>query len=167
MNNVIINTTLSNESILQIVQQFNAIDPNQPVTVYISSEGGEIRIAETIMDIIEHCSAKITFVASGELCSSAFELFFNTKCFDKRILPQTIGMIHQAKCPYEYNEAGKPADGYSKIVRSNLKRSYLKGIIYLQKLGLTEKEIEDYKSGKDIFFDCARLKQFLKNSQHG
>ena len=71
--------------------------------IYVSSDGGYYSCAQIIIDVINKSQVKTTLIASDRICSSAFILFYFSKC-EIKILNGTYGMIHEISAEFEYRD---------------------------------------------------------------
>lgn len=128
--------------------------------IYLSSDGGFIYVAELIIDLINNNKQDIELIAYNYIGSSAFELFFKSKC-KKRILEGTRGMLHFAKMELTVNQKGKPVN---KTAINFLKEEVSKrNDNLIKKLKLSSKELNKYNKGEDVEFSYNRMLEFLKN----
>ncbi|WP_278502821.1 head maturation protease, ClpP-related [Mitsuokella multacida] len=79
-----------------IKQQLDKIDDNQPLTVYINSNGGSVPAGVAISNMIARHKGPTKAVVDGWACSIATQIFFSA---DKREIPENAYlMIHKPSC---------------------------------------------------------------------
>lgn len=134
----------------------------EEVTVYINSMGGAFYVYKALEDAISQNKDRITLVATGEICSSAFLLFFSVKC-NRRILDGTTGLHHLSGLASVRVSAGnKIHDKYLKFVLDTL--SPEKELEWCRNAGLNEEEISIIASGEDAYFTEERLRELLAST---
>lgn len=92
MNYYHINGTLTSELFDDFIEKANNFKP-EPLTIYLSSPGGEVGVAEAFCDFINNYDYDVTIYAYTEVSSCAGTLFFfsNSK---KVISDKTIVLLH-------------------------------------------------------------------------
>lgn len=165
MNNIYLYGDISKDSVLNFINDFNRLDPQKQITVYLNSEGGGLVEMYMIKDILERCNKPIELVAMGNVMSAAFDLFFEVNVSKKRIISPTIGMTHQAECTVKIKADGKLHDCFYETLNHVVSLDNKKHFKMLKQLGLTEAELKLYNNGEDIYFPTERLNQFLKNAK--
>lgn len=145
----------------KFIYQFNKIPKDEEITVYINSEGGETGHADMFVNMLSAEGHRITLIACGQICSAAFNIFYNTECSKKSIHEDTIGMIHLAYINVNLNEAGKLTTEEDRELLRVHKASRENTLQKLKSLGLTPTELNKVKKGKDVYFTTERLKQLL------
>jgi ATP-dependent Clp protease protease subunit len=66
--------------------------PTKPIELHMSSPGGSVYDMLRLVDVIHQSSAKIIFIGSGEICSSA--AFLMSVCDERILHPNSIIMLH-------------------------------------------------------------------------
>lgn len=163
MNKILINGFGDPELLNAFVKAWGESEktPEKKKDIYISSPGGHVDVFQTITDIINSCPEQCNLIAVGEIHSAAFELFYSVKC-ERRILPFTFGMYHFAYDEILIDEHGKAKEEYGKARLENLKLMRSHTFKFCRKIGMSDKEIKSIKAGKDVYFQAARLQQFLQ-----
>lgn len=164
MNNIYFNGDIDEQNVQVFIGNFNTLDHTQPINVYLNSQGGHLSEGQILRDVLETNGHAITLIASGEISSAAFDVFFNSRVAVKRVLPDTFGMVHQGTYPAALHENGHPTSDLYDIYKNQAINSYKKNILILKKLGLTEDELTRYKEGKNVYFSSKRLIQLLQNA---
>lgn len=149
-------------------QAFNQpLGADEEIIIYLDSPGGRLSYGEIILDVIDKYKDRITLIASGEIFSCAFNIFFFSNC-KRKILTSAIGMAH-----YAWSIA--PTDGESikgdinKFVIQSMKEDKVLYIAKLKEKGLSRKELKQIEDGHDCFFTTERLQELLdrQQQQHG
>lgn len=159
-----INEPITKDTVDKISAGLNNLKPNEKLFIYFSSEGGEIYSAEAIIHIINNNIDIIELVGYGDLISCGFDIFFKTKCY-RILLPNSLGMYHQASVRIDINESANASDRRGYADRQWLKLQKEQTIKFCESLKMTDKEINQIKRGKDVYFQHNRMQDFLKAQQ--
>lgn len=121
-----------------IKKQLDEIDDNQPLTVYINSDGGSVNAGVAIANMIARHKGPTTAVVDGWACSIATQIFFAADTC--KIPSNAYLMIHKPACALrgDANELGKAIDMLNTI-QSGLESTYVKAA----KEGVTPEQIHD------------------------
>lgn len=165
MNNIYLCGSISTQNTLNFIEDFNRLDFQNYITVYLNSEGGELISMYVIKDLLERYNQLVELVAVGNLMSAAFDLFFEVNLDKKRIVTPTIGMIHQSSNDIRVQADGKLRDPFTKAMKHDMLLDNKMHIKTLKTIGLNEEELKLFNNGEDVFFTTQRLQQFLKNAQ--
>lgn len=141
--------------------EFNKLAIKENVTIYISSDGGFDHQSLAIIDLINKNASRIELVASGFILSAAFNIFFFIKC-KRRLLPETVGMAHFCKQSFTFDETGKAQGEYDNFMLKELKRNKALTLEKLKTIGLSTKELNQVKKGKECYIGYARLQELLE-----
>ena len=161
MINIIINKIREDE-FLNFVAQVNVAEPDEEITVYLNSGGGDPTLVPAFRRIMEE--RQITLVGHGKLMSAALDLFLltNTK---REVLDYTLGLFHQAVLTkVTINQESKV------LAQSDLKKiwkntKYGEGLVE-DFLELTPIELAKVKKGEDLYFDHEKLRKALNKSEN-
>jgi ATP-dependent protease ClpP protease subunit len=121
-----------------IKQQLDKIDDNQPLTVYINSNGGSVPAGVAISNMIQRHKGPTTAVVDGWACSIATQIFFSA---DTREIPENAYlMIHKPSCMCagDANDFAKAIEMLDTL-QNGLESTYLKAA----KDGVTADKIHD------------------------
>lgn len=139
------------------------IEKNDPLRIYLRSNGGDLSTCTAIVSLINECKEFIELIGYGELYSAGFIIFFEAEC-EKSILANTVGMIH-----YPYSSVLTDARGKNKkdeIVHLNqLKESKKDFDRFLKSIDFTEKEYNEVLTGGDVYFLYSRMKELLNGKR--
>lgn len=78
------------ELFMKEVKDFNQ---DEPITIYLDSEGGELGTAEAIIDFIDNWKHDVTIVAVNFIQSAAFDIFIRSNSI-KRVSCSVVAGIH-------------------------------------------------------------------------
>jgi ATP-dependent protease ClpP protease subunit len=159
-----INESIDKETVDKIAKAINELKPSEKLFIYFSSYGGEVACAEAIINIINQNIDLIEVVGYGSLMSCGFDIFFKIKC-PRLLLPNTMGMCHQAKVSIEINESASPYGSSDKADKLWMKLQAEQTLKFCEDLKMTPKEIGEIKRGKDVYFQYKRMQDFLKTQQ--
>ena len=68
---------------------------DEPITIFINSQGGHVESGDTIHDMIKFVKPKVRVVGTGWVASAAITVFLAANKEDRFSLPNTRYMIHQ------------------------------------------------------------------------
>ncbi len=159
-----INESISKETVDRVAKAINELKPAEKLFIYFSSEGGEIPAAEAIIDMINQNIDLIELAGYGDLLSCGFDIFFKTKCH-RILLPNSLGMCHQASIQIDINESARPGDTRSKADKEWMKLQREQTLKFCNSLKMTDKEIADIKKGRDVYFHHKRMLELLKTQE--
>lgn len=121
-----------------IKAQLDKIDDDQPLTIYINSNGGSVAAGVAISNMIARHKGPTTAVVDGWACSIATQIFFSA---DKRQIPANAYiMIHKPSCDVlgDANDFKKAIEMLDTL-QAGLESTYLKAA----KDGVTADQIHD------------------------
>ena len=76
---------------LQILQEMG----DEPVKLFINSQGGHVEAGDTIHDMIKFVKPKVLVIGTGWVASAGITIFLAAEKEDRYSLPNTRFMIHQ------------------------------------------------------------------------
>jgi ATP-dependent Clp protease protease subunit len=81
----------------QITAQLLALDSesNEPITLFIHSEGGHVEAGDSIHDMIRFVKSPVRIVGTGWVASAGTHIFLSVPKEQRFCLPNTRFMIHQ------------------------------------------------------------------------
>ncbi len=81
----------------QVMGQLVVLDQesNDPITVFINSQGGHVESGDTIYDMIKFVRSPVRVVGTGWVASAAITIFLGAKKENRFSLPNTRFLIHQ------------------------------------------------------------------------
>ena len=72
-----------------------AADSDEPITMFINSQGGHVEAGDTIHDIIQFIKPKVRMIGTGWVASAGTHIFLAAEKADRFCLPNTRFLIHQ------------------------------------------------------------------------
>jgi ATP-dependent Clp protease protease subunit len=72
-----------------------AAESDQPITVFVHSEGGHVEAGDTIHDMVRFVKPRVRMVGTGWVASAGVHIFLAVPKADRYSLPNTRFMIHQ------------------------------------------------------------------------
>jgi hypothetical protein len=136
---------------------------SERITMYICSDGGWVCVCQVLLNIINKNKDRFKLIGFENLYSSAFEFFVKAEC-EKELLPYTLGMIHQPTRTMSLNNNLKPFNEGNIASHERVKKYTIpKDEIFIKRLGLTPKELREYKKGNDVYFQYDRFLEVAGN----
>jgi ATP-dependent Clp protease protease subunit len=72
-----------------------AADSNDPITIYLNSQGGHVESGDTIHDMIRYVKPRVRIVGTGWVASAGALIFVSVPKTDRFCLPNTRFLLHQ------------------------------------------------------------------------
>lgn len=72
-----------------------AADSDEPITIFIHSQGGHVEAGDTIHDMVKFVSPRVRMVGTGWVASAGTHIYLAVPREDRFCLPNTRFMIHQ------------------------------------------------------------------------
>ena len=72
-----------------------AADSDDPITVFVHSEGGHVEAGDTVHDMVRFVKPRVRMVGTGWVASAGVHIFLAVPKADRYSLPNTRFMIHQ------------------------------------------------------------------------
>ena len=136
---------------------------SEKITIYISSDGGFTSVCKVFLDIINSQKERFKLIGYESLCSSGFDFFVKAEC-EKELLPYTLGMVHQHQRKITLNNNLKPTYTDGEAVINRIKKYTVPDDkIFIERLGLSQKELREYKKGNDVYFQHDRFLEIIDN----
>lgn len=94
---VMINGEISQKLVGNVTSQLLALSSisNDPITLFIHSQGGHVESGDSIHDIIRFIDAKVRIVGSGWVASAGALIYVSVPKKDRYCLPNTRFLLHQ------------------------------------------------------------------------
>lgn len=150
---------VSPEMVEKLIQALNS---NEELHIYFCSEGGDLFSEQVIINLLNTYKERILLIGYGSLFSAGFYIFFKADC-PTMLLPNTIGVAHQAYNNITLNQRGLPKTKQDKFYSESIKNQYKEGMDFYRELGLTEDEMKTIIDGDDLFVPYKRMLQLWKN----
>lgn len=148
------------ETLNQLVRGLNELRVGDNLHIYFTTEGGQVDVAESVIDIVNKNKDKIEIIFYGEVFSAGMYIFLKADC-QKWVLPDTTGMYHYSWQEVTIKEGGKPSSAYDIFAMKEMKRAKTRTVEYLKTTKLTDKEVNSIKAGKDVYFSYERMLALL------
>lgn len=157
---------IEGELILEVyekfIDSFNKIPLDRNITVYISSEGGDLWIGEEILDVLNTHKDNIELVVSAQVSSGAFEVAYKFKG-KKRVLPGSMSVLHLYTDTFKYRELLKK-NSYARWSKDVCLVRVIKEFNKMIETFLTKDEIKRINKGEDLYIHTDRLSEILMNT---
>jgi ATP-dependent Clp protease protease subunit len=72
-----------------------AAEGDDPITIFIHSEGGHVEAGDTIHDMVKFVKPRVRMVGTGWVASAGTHIFLASEKEDRTCLPNTRFLIHQ------------------------------------------------------------------------
>jgi ATP-dependent protease ClpP protease subunit len=159
-------TDFAEEEVHKVLAFVNTLQPGDELDFYIHSPGGYNHVMEAIKSILENCGYPVTLVASGEIASSAFLLFYFSN-LNKVILPNVVAVLHAISSEFDDREARQNSKYYKKTrVRLDAMNEQVIEIFKTYNV-LSGEDLEDYINGEDVLLLTHELKAVMENCPYG
>lgn len=159
-----INESIGKETVDRIASAINELKPGEKVFIYLSSEGGDPGCADAIIHIINNNVDLIEIVGYGDIMSSAFDIFFKSKCY-RILLPGCMGMSHFGSVKMDTSESPASYETRKKADETWMKLQKEYTLKLCSDLKMTDKEISIIKRGKEAYFQYSRMLELLKTQE--
>ena len=138
---------------------------SEKITIYLCSDGGLVCICNVLLHIINKHKDRFKLIGFESLCSAGFEFFIKAEC-EKELLPYTLGMIHQHQRKITLNNNLKPTYTDGEAVINRIKKYTVPDDrIFIERLGLSPKELREYRKGNDVYFQHDRFLEIIDKYQ--
>lgn len=155
------NDKFTDKSFDKFIKFQNDLAPDTRLEVWLNSDGGLCYIGEMIRELFESYDPELfMLVASGRICSSAFDLFVAAKC-QKHIIPGTIGMVHGSSQWVEINESKAIKLKFTEEKLLEIKFPMIELVQSKLPNVLTLEELNKYYENEDIYLTTEQIKKFL------
>lgn len=137
------------------------------IHIYLCSDGGKTCYTDALLDMINQMGMDVCITAFGTIASSAFNLFYRATC-PCRLLPLTVGMIHQSYVETYINELGQVKDpSMNNSFFKSYRKDYLDATIQLgEYLEFSKSETLLLRKGKDTWFSPNRMLELLNTKNN-
>lgn len=154
------------EEVHKLTAFLNNLQSGDEVHFYLDSPGGYNHVMEVIKSMLENSEFPITLIATGEIQSAAFLLFYFSK-LNKVILPNTIAMAHTLTKIYEDRDIRQNSKYYirSKKQLDDMNQNVIDKFRAYNVL--SPEDMEDYIKGEDVLILYEELIDIMKNCPYG
>jgi ATP-dependent Clp protease protease subunit len=88
-----INQLLASHVMAQLLAM--SADSDEPITMYINSQGGHVESGDTIHDMVRFIRPRVRMVGTGWVASAAAHIYLAAPLADRFCLPNTRFLLHQ------------------------------------------------------------------------
>lgn len=94
---IMINGEITQKLVGEITSQLIALSSqsNDPITLFIHSQGGHVESGDSIHDIIRFIDAKVRIIGNGWVASAGALIYVSVPKEDRYCLPNTRFLLHQ------------------------------------------------------------------------
>ena len=94
---LVISGEINQQQASNVISQLIALqdDSDEPITLYINSQGGHVESGDTIHDIIRFVKPRVRMVGTGWVASAGALIYVAVPKEDRYCLPQTRFLLHQ------------------------------------------------------------------------
>lgn len=94
---VIINGEITQELVGNVTAQLLALasSSDEPITLFLHSQGGHVESGDSIHDIIRFIDARVRIVGNGWVASAGALIYISVPLVDRFCLPNTRFLLHQ------------------------------------------------------------------------
>jgi ATP-dependent Clp protease, protease subunit len=95
--NLIISGEINQKLAANVIGQLLAMDSqsNEPITIYINSQGGHVESGDTIHDIVRYVRSDVRMVGTGWVASAGALIYVSVPPERRYSLPHTRYLLHQ------------------------------------------------------------------------
>lgn len=94
---LVISGEINQQLASHVVAQLLALDAesNEPITIFINSQGGHVESGDTIHDIVRYIRSPVRMIGTGWVASAAALIFISVPLDRRLCLPNTRFLLHQ------------------------------------------------------------------------
>jgi ATP-dependent Clp protease, protease subunit len=94
---LVISGEINQQQASNVISQLIALqdDSDEPITLYINSQGGHVESGDTIHDMIRFVKPRVRMVGTGWVASAGALIYVAVPKADRYCLPQTRFLLHQ------------------------------------------------------------------------
>lgn len=159
-----LDTSIDDKTLDELINVVNALDVNETLTLYIKGDGGETAVSNAIINILSNLSKtnNVVLVGYEMMCSSHFNIFFETLCSEKILLSDTKGMCHKPFWNIRVSENAQ--------IKNDLFEHFKKAVMeecrtftdLTKVVKFTKEELRELRNNKDIYILPNRMKEMLE-----
>lgn len=150
-----------NEAMRDIVT--NALNEEWDVTFYLNSEWWRAQFAHQIVDIINKNKDRVTLIATLQIASAAFRIFFQSEC-KRSILDDTEWLAHMARMSVKM-DWNKDVWSTDRWRIKEMWKEETKHVKELKKLWVSKKNRKLFLKWYDIYFNTKKLRKMLDSQK--
>lgn len=94
---IVIASGINQKVARRVTEQLLAMstDSDEPIRLYINSQGGHVESGDTIHDMISFVKPKVQIIGTGWVASAGAHIFLSVPVEDRYCLPNTRFLLHQ------------------------------------------------------------------------
>ena len=142
----------------------NGLSEEWDVTFYLNSWGGKSQFAHFIIDQINKNKDRVTLIATLQVASAAFRIFFYSKC-KREVLDDTEWLAHMWQMSVKMN-GEKDISSVDKWRIEEMMKEEIEQEKYLKVLWVSKKNRKLFLKWYDIYFGTKQLRKMLKKSEN-
>lgn len=140
----------------------NSLNEEWEVTFYLNSHGWNSKYAHQIVDLINSNLERVTLIATCEIASAAFRIFFFSKC-KRKVLDDTEWLAHMARMDIRM-DWNKEIWSVEKWRVKEMKKYELIQEKCLRSLGVSKRNRKLFLKWYDVYFNTKKLRKMLAKS---
>jgi ATP-dependent protease ClpP protease subunit len=148
------------EAVLDGIQRVVMQVPDAKILIYFSSQGGSLAHADLLLNYFNALSDNIILRAFHQISSAAFKVFFEFEG-QKDIMDNTFAIIHKGSKSLIARDLDNKESFDFFMTNKVIPNMNCQTMNLFNKVGLTKKELDMVKHGKDIFLDTKRLRKMI------
>lgn len=159
MKTIYLNGEVNYDMMNTVIQ---ALNEEWEITFYLESEWWRTQCAYTIIDAINRNKDRVTLIATLQIASAAFRIFFYSEC-KRHILNDTEWLAHMGtqSVRMNWNKDISSTDRWR--IEEMMKQEY-KEEKFLKKLWVSKRNRELFLKWYDIYFTTKKLRKMLIKS---
>mgnify|MGYP003424260014 FL=1 len=147
------------EAMLEKFINIHKESEGKEIVILFDSIGGYSHIWQQIIEVIDDIE-NCTLIAWNEISSSAFDIFFLSKC-KKKVVDSCVGMSHLWWFTIHTNPYRKKWLSI-RVKEENIINSTNKYIKFLKRIWVSKQKIKWYKTDYDVSFSAKELRKMIK-----
>lgn len=155
---------ITDASLDSLITIANDLQPLEILDLYIRGEGGELGVAQAMLNVLDKLSLTNTINVYGYefLMSAHFHIFLKVKAHTKILSPHSYGMIHKGSWQSTLLEGGgMRKDDYDIFMKEYFTNSdTLKDLNKVSKFNA--EEIKKFKNNQDVYIMPDRMTEILE-----
>lgn len=167
-NNLYIEGEINPERVQEFMGRLMLSDPEQELTIYITSSGGDLYAVEVLKDYIESNFGNVHIVVAGYVISAMWRFLLTLK---NRASVRIIGRAYAQ----DHNSTVYTDISYSKTSNYRTKVEVIRDVaeedmkywynLCKDEFGYTKEELKCFDEGKEIYINHERMKEIIRNSE--
>lgn len=156
------------QELIDKIEQPGVEEKEHDIRILLSSSGGETDMTQAVADCINDLPEEfnIELVVTFRACSSAFNLFVNTKC-KKRLYDGANASVHLYTRDVSAREIINSKSSYDKFLVNDLNKRNVKYLEWLDGVGVfTAKELKKISKGEDVFIGKKKLQKIIDDQEN-